>query len=111
MEYVCTNPKCEAFGQKEYFSQETFKYKYGYLTGEHAQCPYCGMERDRINPNEKIPLSEKAIGVNLFNAMSVEQKQEALKKRSHEHFNKNIKERKDGLVNQAINEMRNINKR
>ena len=43
--------------------------------------------------------------------MSKERKQEVLKKRSHEHFKKNIEERKEGLMSRAINEMRNMNKR
>ena len=42
--------------------------------------------------------------------MSTEQKREALRKRSHQHFKKEIKERKDGMLNQAMTEMRDLTK-
>lgn len=111
MEYICNNPKCPNYGKKEYFSSETFKYHDGRVVGEHIQCPKCGLERENINPNKDIPLSEKNIGIGLFAGMSKEQKREVLKKRSHEHFKKNIEEQKEGLISRAINEMRNIDKR
>lgn len=111
MEYVCNNPECPECGKKEYFSSETYKYRSGRLVGEHSQCPKCGVEREEINPNKNVPLSEKNIGIGLFAGMSKEQKQEVLKKRSHEHFKRNVEERKEGLMSRAINEMRNMNKR
>lgn len=111
MEYICNNPKCPNYGKKEQLSSETYKYRDGRLVGEHIQCPECGVEREEVNPNKDIPLSEKNIGIGLFAGMSKEQKQEVLKKRSHEHFKKNVEERKEGLMSRAINEMRNMNKR
>lgn len=111
MEYVCNNPQCENFGKKENLSQEVYRYRDGRLVGEHAQCPKCGVEREEINPNKDIPLSEKSVNIGLFNGMSKEQRQEVLKKRSHEHFKRNVEERKEGLMNKAINEMRNMNKK
>lgn len=111
MEYICNNPKCPNYRKKEYFSSETYKYRDGRLVGEHIQCPECGAEREEVNPNKDIPLSEKNIGIGLFAGMSKEQKQEVLKKRSHEHFKRNVEERKEELMSRAINEMRNMNKR
>ena len=111
MEYICKNPKCPNYEKKEYFSSETYKYHDGRLLGEHIQCSECGVEREEVNLNEGISLSDKNIGIGLFAGMSKERKQEVLKKRSHEHFKKNVEERKEGLMSQAINEMRNMNKR
>lgn len=79
MEYICNNHKCPNYGKKEYFSSETYKYRNGRLVGEHIQCPECGVEREEVNPNKDIPLSEKNIGIGLFASMSKEQKQEVLK--------------------------------
>lgn len=111
MEYVCNNPNCAKFGVKEYLSSETFRFKDGKLVGVHAPCPCCGNVREEINPNKDIPLSEKNIGISLYNGMSVEQKREALKKRSHEHFQKEIKEKKDGLINKAVTEFSEMSKK
>lgn len=106
MEYICQNPDCEEYGKKEYICTEIFKFQNGELVGEHCKCPKCG--KMRKNPNEDIPLSEKNISVAKFANASPEQKREMLKQRSHEDYEKHVKERKDGLMNQAISEMRNI---
>lgn len=108
MKYVCENTDCSKYGVEEYYVSETFKYQDGRLVGSHAVCPSCGKERKEVNPNKDVPLSEKNIGVNLFQGMSTEQKREALRKRSHQHFNKEIKERKDGMLNQAMTEMKDL---
>lgn len=110
MEYICKNSECPECGKSEYFSQESFKYSGGRLVGEHSQCPKCGVEREEVNLNKDIPLSEKNIGISLFSGMSKEQKQEVLKKRSHAHFKKEVEERKEVLMNRAIIEMRNMHK-
>ena len=111
MKYICENKECANFGVEEYYSSETFKYCDGRLVGQHANCPICGKERKEINPNSDISLSEKNIGVNIFQGLSKEQKREVLRKRSHQHFKKEIKERKNGMLNQAMTEMRDLKKR
>lgn len=108
MEYICQNPDCPKYGKKEYLYHEIFKYQNGELVGEHAICSSCGKIRKKISEGENIPLSEKNISIGRFASSSPEQKREMLKKRSHEDYEKHIKERKDGLLNQAISEMRNI---
>ena len=108
MKYVCENPECSKFNVEEYYVSETFKYQDGRLVGTNAVCPSCGQERKEVNPNKDVPLSEKNIGVNLFQGLSTEQKREALRKRSHQHFKKEIKERKDGMLNQAMTEMKDL---
>jgi hypothetical protein len=108
MKYVCLNPQCENYQKEEEYHKESYSFTNGKFVGKNCLCPRCGQLRKEINPNEEIPLSEKNIEVNFFAGMSVEQKREVLKKRSHEHFNKAIKERKEGLLNKAMSEMRDI---
>lgn len=108
MKYICRNIECPQYGVEEELTKETFVFQNGRLIGKRSYCPKCGKEREEINPNKDIPLSEKNIHVDLYSGMTMEQKREILKKRSHDHFKKEIKERKDGLLNQAMSEMRSI---
>ena len=110
MKYICHNPECPKCGVEEELTKEIFVFRNGHLVGQNCPCPKCGKEREEINPAKDIPLSEKNIEIAQFSGMSMEQKREALKKRSREHFQKEIKERKYGLLNQAMTEMRNIKK-
>ena len=80
------------------------------MVGKNCRCPRCGERRKEINPNEDVPLSQKNISMNFFDGMNMEQKKEMLMKRSHEHFKKHIRERKEGLLNQAIGEMSKFRK-
>lgn len=110
--YVCNNENCACCGKKETVTRELFKYVTGIgLIGEKAECPCCGKIREYVNPDSDIPLSEKNIGFGMYSSASTEQKREMLRKRSHEHFDKKIKEKKDHLMNQAITEMRGLNKK
>lgn len=110
--YVCNNEKCENFGVREEITREVFKYISGKgLVGEHSVCPCCGEDREYINPNSDIPLDEKNVGFGMYSSASTEQKREMLKKRSHEHFNKKVKERKDYLMNKAMSEMKGLGKK
>jgi hypothetical protein len=108
MKYICLNPKCENYQIEDEYLKEVYSFTNGKLIGKNCRCPRCGQNRKEIDPNVDVPLSEKNIEINKFDGLSVQQKQEVLKKRSHEHFKKNIKERKDGLLNKAMSEMRNI---
>ena len=111
MKYVCSNESCPNFGVTEELHKESYKFVSGQgLVGEHCDCPICGKPREEINPNAEVPLSEKQVTMNFFNGMSKEQKRELLRKRSHDHYESKIKERKDGLIQQAIGEMNNLKK-
>lgn len=111
MKYICINPDCEKYQQEEYLVSETFYFRNGKMVGAHCCCPKCGKERQEIkNPDADIPLSQKNIAINNMGSMSMEQRREILKKRSHEHFKKEIKERKDGLINAAVSEMNDFKK-
>lgn len=110
MKYVCENTDCKNYGIEEFFSKENYKYKNGKLIGEHAICPVCGNIRKEINSGEEIPLSQKNISANLFNSMSTDEKREVLRKRTHEHFNKFIKDKKDTLIHSAAKEFADLHR-
>lgn len=111
MKYICLNPDCSKYQLPEEVIRESFVMRDGKLVGKNCICLECKKERMLDNPNEKIPIAEKGIVMGTYASMSKEQKREMLQKRSHEHFKKEIKERKDGLLNQAMSEMRNMHKR
>lgn len=110
MIYLCLNPDCELYEKEEHLVSETFCYRNGKFVGVNCRCPKCGQERKEINLDADVPLSQKNIGLNRINSMSVEQRREILKKRSHDHFNKEIKERKEHLINSAMSEMNDFRK-
>jgi hypothetical protein len=102
MKYVCKNKRCKSFNKEDEFYNEIFIYENGKLIGEHQRCPECGCIREFINKDENIPLSEKNINIGRFNGMSVKDKQDLLKKRSHEHYEKKIKEKKEYLLHETV---------
>ena len=107
MTYKCVNPECANFNQPVeiysatlYWNEEKQSMKC-----REAICSKCNSEMVDITP--KIPIGEKNISIGEVASMTKEQRVNVLKKRSKEHFKKNIKERKDNLLNSAISEMRN----
>ena len=108
--YVCENPDCKKFGEKDIITKERFFYRNGELVGEHAECPNCRKIRKYVNPNESIPLSKKEGAYCRFSSSSVEDKRAVLKKRAHEHYNKEVRERKESLMGRAMKEMRSLGK-
>lgn len=106
MEYICKNPECEAFNKADFYATESYVFTGGKLTGRHALCPKCGKLREVNDPNVETPLSEKNLTMNFFNGMSMEQKKAILKKRSHDDYNRHIREKREGLLEQAKQQMR-----
>jgi hypothetical protein len=108
--YICHNPECCKNGKEDFITSEQFYYHDGKLVGAHLNCPCCGKEREYINPAEDIPLSEKHQYIGRFTMASKEEQKEILKQRSHEHFKKEVQERKEHLMNRAMTEMKNLGK-
>ena len=110
--YICLNERCKSYGVKDFVTHEQFIYVEGKgLVGKNCNCPDCGQERKHVNPDADIPFSEKNVEIGKYTSASKEQKAEMLKKRSHEHFEKHVKERKDYLMNKAIGEMRSLGRK
>lgn len=103
MEFQCLNKECEDFEKIEFVHKVSYKYTPEGCKSEQQKCPKCGVER--IDLRDSVPLSEKNIIQLKIPSMNPQQKTAMLKKRSHEHFNSKIKERKEGLMGQAMKEM------
>lgn len=109
--YICENKDCARYGCKDIVARESFKYVSGLgLVGEKAKCPACGGIRKYVNPDADVPLSEKKVYTAKYSSASADQKRDILRQRSHEHFQKKIKEKKDFLMNKAMGEMKSLGK-
>lgn len=110
MKYVCENPECSEYGKEEYLSSETYGFKGDRLVGKHAPCPVCGVERREINPAANISPAEKNIGLLKFQMSSPEDRREILKKRSHEHFEKEIRPAKEEKLRKTVEAFKEASK-
>lgn len=107
--FICRNKNCKKYGIEDEYLSLTYKMVNGNLQATVAPCPCCGMIREEINVNE-IPLSQKNISIGKYASANKEQKTEMLKKRSHEHFKKEIKPFKEHQLNEAVKSMREYKK-
>lgn len=111
MKYVCENSECKSFGVEDEYVSERYFYRNGVMVGENCACPHCGQMRREINPNEEVPLSEKNISIAKYTMASPEQRREILKKRSHEHYEKEIRPEKEYKLNQAVEAFKEASKK
>ena len=88
MEFVCKNPECPRFNQRDYYSSVSLVLRDGHTFCKQSPCPACGRVREEIK--KETPTDLKGVYFGRFRAMSKEQKQESLKRRSHEHYKKQI---------------------
>ena len=88
MEFVCKNPECPRYDQRDYYSSVSVVMRDGKPFCKQSPWPACGKIREEIK--KETPADLKGIYFGRFRAMSKEQKQESLKRRSHEHFKKKI---------------------
>lgn len=108
--FVCRNDKCERCGVEDDYTSITYKVIGGHLQATVAPCPKCGEIREEINPNKDIPLSEKNISIGMYSSANKEQKQEMLKKRSHAHYEKEVKPFKEHQLHEAVKQMKELKK-
>lgn len=101
MRMLCRNKDCERYGQADYYPSTTYRYRDGRLVSDDAACPVCGREREELNDNEDIPLSEKTVDIGRYTNASPEQRREILKRRSHEHFLREVRPRKEHMLEEA----------
>lgn len=107
MKFVCKNKGCKKYGIEEEYLKTTYIMIDGHLVSEDASCPCCGKIRKEINEAENIPINEKNLMFGEYSSASSEQKRAMLKKRSHEHFEKHIKESKEEKINAAVKAFKN----
>ncbi len=110
MKYICENPDCPECGKEEYMCSETYSFRGNRLVGKHADCPVCGRERKEVNPNANIKLSEKNVGILKFSTASAEGKREMLKRRSHDHYEKEIRPIKEEKLRKAVESFKEASK-
>lgn len=106
MKFVCENPDCEKFGVVDEEFNNTYKMVDGHLLSDKAPCPVCGKIRKELANN--VPLSEKNIYIGSYTMASPEQRREILKKRSHEHYEKEIKPFKENQLHEAVSQFKSI---
>jgi uncharacterized Zn finger protein (UPF0148 family) len=82
----------------------------GRLVGKGAACPVCGNLRREINPNENISPAEKNLTLAKYSMSSPEGRREILKKRSHDHFEKEIRPQKEEKLRQTIEAFKEASK-
>lgn len=102
MKLVCRNSGCKNFGMEEEFTHSVYTMVNGHLQSVNAPCPCCGEIREEINEAEKIPIEQKNIEFGKYSSASTEEKQNILKKRSHEHYMKEVKPYKEQKLNEAV---------
>lgn len=110
MIFICRNKECKKYGVEDYYSSVTHKFVNGQLIAECAPCPCCGRLREEINTNREIPLSDKSIYIGRYSSKTTEEKREILKKRSHEHYEKEIKPYKEYKINELVNNFKQASK-
>lgn len=110
MKFVCKNPNCKKYGVEDEYLSNTFKIVNGHLQSNNAPCPCCGEIREEINPYKDIPLSEKNIEIGKYSSASPEDKREMLKKRSHDHFEKEIKPFKEHQLHETVKQFKETGK-
>lgn len=98
MKVECENRECSQFEEVVETKDWDGRDSYGlYLL---RQCPVCHKKRKLVElesvPSE-TPIGFEKVSFGKISSMSMQDRKKILKKRSNEHFNKNIKERKEYL--------------
>ena len=110
MKFVCRNEQCERYGVEDEYFSNSYKVIGGKLVSNNAPCPCCGEIREEINPYKDSPLSEKNIEIGKYSSASPEDKREMLKKRSHDHFEKEIKPFKEHQLHETVKQFKETGK-
>lgn len=106
MKFICSNEECPKFKQEQDFIKTTHKYdKNMNLFCVQGICS-CGNKMEDVT--QRAPLSEKELSMSKFSLMTPEQKKAALKQRSSDHYKKEIQDKRHGLLDKAIKEMKNL---
>lgn len=109
--FVCENKDCPKFGIEEEYFSNAYKMVNGELQSNNAPCPRCGQIRKEINLNKDVPISEKNIEIAKYSSASPEDKRAMLKKRSHDHFEKEIKPFKEHQLHEATKQFKEASKK
>jgi hypothetical protein len=106
--FVCENKNCPKFGIEDEYPSNIYKLVNGKFQSNNAPCPFCTKVRTEIL--NSVPLSEKNIEIAKYSKSSAFEKKEILKKRSHEHFEKEIKPFKEHQLHETMQQFKNASK-
>jgi len=110
VKFVCRNEECKRKGVEDEYYSNTYHMVNGHLQSNNAPCPCCGKVREEINPADDIPLSQKNIDIAKYGSASLEDKRAMLKKRSHDHYEKEIKPFKEHQLHEAVKRFKDASK-
>ena len=108
--FICNNTECSRKGIVDEYLVNTYRMINGQLVSNNAPCPCCGKIREEYNPNANVPLNEKNIEIGKYTMASSESRKEMLKKRSHDHYEKEIKPFKEHQLHEAVKQFNNASK-
>lgn len=110
MKFVCKNKACAKFDVVDEYLTNHYRMVNGKLQSDNAPCPECGQIREEINPYEDIPWRERNISIGKYASSDKQGKREMLKKRSHEHYEKEIKPFKEFQLNETVKRFKEASK-
>lgn len=108
--FICHNPDCPKCGIEDEYLTNTYKMINGKLQSDHVFCPKCGKEREEINDRGNIPIDEKNIAIGEYTGASPERQREMLKKRSHDHYMKEILPYKEYKLHETVTAFKEASK-
>ena len=108
--FICRNAECPNCGKIDEYFSNTYKMVDGHLVSNNAPCPKCGQIREEIVPGKDIPLSEKNIYLTTYTMAAPEERREMVKKRSHEHYEKELKPFNEHQINAAVKQFKDASK-
>lgn len=110
VKFICRNEECKRKGVEDEYYSNAYRIVDGSLQSKNAPCPCCGQIREEINPNKDIPLSQKNIDIAKYSSASPEAKRAMLKKRSHDHYEKEIKPFKEHQLQETVKQFKDASK-
>lgn len=108
--FICKEEGCKRKDIADDYYSNTYKMVNGSLQSNNAPCPSCGKIREEIDFNKEIPFSQKNIDIAKYSSSSPEQKKAMLKKRSRDHFEKEVKPYKDHRLQEAVKQFKDASK-
>lgn len=104
MNYICENPSCEGYNKTvvvQWDGSNALDLK------NKTTCPHCNQKMKSID-STKTRVSIHNVATSKLSTMSIIDRKQMLKKRSDDHYKKNIKDKKEYMDNQFIKQAKNI---
>jgi len=96
MKVICKNAECRTFDIEANIFWDGLD---TYILYQRLSCPLCGKQREIISEPEEKQSDLSTISFGKIAGMDIIEKKSFLKKRSNEHYQREIKERKQHMDN------------